>query len=537
MNKTLRALLSFLLALILCAGLSLTAFASEGNSEEEFSLGSLLNILSELGGSESDDNTESDDKSDNDFSLENLLSLFTETDETGSDEASEGDASLEDLIGLFGALLGSESEETPDSEIELNEYTLHDVTFSLPADWISEEEDDDNLMFYASDFMKFGTASYYDGEDEEELDIHDEDIIELFTEDGMETIIEYVTVCGYDTLWIESSSSEEDFKSTNYGIIISFGGPMFFLGYSVVGDEPSDEFYRIVEGITIDGADGETDISAVYDGSFLPSVPLGTKETGTEEIVLMDTEDCFVSIKDFSTDNEYYALTAKVYIENNTDKSLYYSFDNISVNDYMCNTYFGTTVDAGNKKNEDLYFYKDSFEDNNIEYVHDIEFILSVTDSDDWFAEPIAEIPVKLYPFGEDVPEQEPQEFDDDTLVLIDNEDYVMYLTGFSSDPFSFNVNVYIENKSEAPVDFVVSGSTTVNGFELNPYFYRTLEHGKKANTSITWFNDDLEENGITEVEHLVLDISIEDPEDFFADPFYEDKIAVEVTDVEYEDF
>jgi hypothetical protein len=129
MNKTLRALLSFLLALILCAGLSLTAFASE----EEFSLGSLLNILSELGGSESDDNTESDDKSDNDFSLDNLLSLFTETDDTGSDEASEGDASLEDLLGLFGALLGSESEETPDSEIELNEYTLHNVTFFIAS--------------------------------------------------------------------------------------------------------------------------------------------------------------------------------------------------------------------------------------------------------------------------------------------------------------------------------------------------------------------------------------------------------------------
>ena len=400
-------------------------------------------------------------------------------------------------------------------------------------------------MFYSPDFMSYSSASYYFNE--EGTDIYDENIADMLKEgtesDDTEVRTDYVTVCGHDSLWAEINVSESDITAASYMIAVPLDDSIFSVTYTNLLNDNADIFAQIVESVKIEGSEGETDISGVYDHS-IPAVSFNTgdagssaapenpgqvKGTGTEEIILLDTEDCFVSIKDITTEVDYYAMSAVVYMKNNTDKNLYISFDDVSVNDYMCSPYFGSNLDAGTDKSQDLIFYKDSFEENGIVNVHDIEFTLSVTDNDDWFADPIAKVPVKLYPFGEDAPMQDPQEFDDDTLVLLDSEDYIMYITGFENDSFFFKAHVYLENKTDKAVEFNVSGSTAVNGTEINPYFYKTLPAGKKCNSSISWLTNDLNENGIESPETLLLDISIEDPDDWFADPVYEDNISVDV--------
>ena len=105
--------------------------------------------------------------------------------------------------------------------------------------------------------------------------------------------------------------------------------------------------------------------------------------------------------------------------------------------------------------------------------------------------------------------------------MLIDNDDCTMILKGFDEDDFYFMADLYLENKTDKAIDFSISGSTAVNGYEMNPYFIRTVQPGKKANSSVHWYQDDLDSNGIDKVEELELDISISDSEDWFADPLY----------------
>ena len=102
-----------------------------------------------------------------------------------------------------------------------------------------------------------------------------------------------------------------------------------------------------------------------------------------------------------------------------------------------------------------------------------------------------------------------------------------MILTGFGWDTYYFNAYVYIENNTDKNMNFSVSGATAVNGYEINPYFSKTLPTGKKSNTKITWYKDYLDENDIEEIEDLELDVTIKDYNDYYADPIFKDTIYI----------
>ena len=77
----------------------------------------------------------------------------------------------------------------------------------------------------------------------------------------------------------------------------------------------------------------------------------------------------------------------KVFLENKTDKELMFSVDQVSVNGYMCDPLWATTVAAGKKANEQITFFKSDLEENNITKVEEITFTLNVYDNNDWTAE------------------------------------------------------------------------------------------------------------------------------------------------------
>lgn len=119
------------------------------------------------------------------------------------------------------------------------------------------------------------------------------------------------------------------------------------------------------------------------------TAPETTAPTETfEDIVLAENEDITFKITGVEID-PIWGYTLKVYLENKTEKELMFSVDNVSVNGYMCDPFWASTVDAGKKANEDISFSESEFKSNGIETVTDITFTLRVYDNNDWTAEDV----------------------------------------------------------------------------------------------------------------------------------------------------
>ena len=256
------------------------------------------------------------------------------------------------------------------------------------------------------------------------------------------------------------------------------------------------------------------------------SEPEGTEPTEGEtpkdeiaftEVVVVDNEECLIKITGIE-DDAMWGYTLNVYLENKSaDQSYMFSVDESSINGVQCATLFATEVAAGKKANESLIFMDDLKEYGVGEYT-DIKLSFSVSDSEDWLADPVAEETVHIYPFGEDKAVQvvrQPQESD---KVLVDNEYVTAIVTGYEQDEiWGYTVKLFLVNKTDKALMFSVSDAS-VNGFMADPLFAETVSADMCTFSSMIWSDIDLEENNITEIEQIEFKLQAYDLEDWDAE-------------------
>ena len=252
------------------------------------------------------------------------------------------------------------------------------------------------------------------------------------------------------------------------------------------------------------------------------SIPAFADEVSDAGITIIDNEICQVAIDGFQYNYDFYAFTARLRFINKTDVNLYFSVDCISVNGYMCEASAGTTVNAFSESSADLDFDHEDFERNFIREVNEMEFKVSAVNEDDWASECLTEQLCTVYPFGTNYTPQPKQTFDDDDIVLVDNEDCSMIITGFETDQYFYKANIYLENKTDIELEYKIAGSTSVNGCCVSPYFYKDVMPGKKMNTTVEWYLSDFDIYDIISVNDLALDIVISNANDWFAESVYE---------------
>ena len=119
-----------------------------------------------------------------------------------------------------------------------------------------------------------------------------------------------------------------------------------------------------------------------------------TEETKQEEkftpLTLVDNDQVTVTISDVE-EKGFWGYTLKVFLENKTDKQLMFTTDAVSVNGFMCDPFWATSVAAGKKANENISFSESDFEKNNIKSVEEIVFTLRIYDSNNWLADDVLE--------------------------------------------------------------------------------------------------------------------------------------------------
>ena len=109
------------------------------------------------------------------------------------------------------------------------------------------------------------------------------------------------------------------------------------------------------------------------------------QEAKFEEVVFVDDENCTFKITGVNADSMW-GYTLDVNLDNKSDKNLMFAAEDVSVNGYMCDPFWATTVQAGKKAKSEINFFKENLTELGIEDVEEIEFTLRVYDEDDIFA-------------------------------------------------------------------------------------------------------------------------------------------------------
>ena len=244
------------------------------------------------------------------------------------------------------------------------------------------------------------------------------------------------------------------------------------------------------------------------------------------ETVLVDDENCTFKITAIEEDN-LFGYTLKVSLENKTDMELMFSLEGVSVNGFMCDPFWAVTVTPGMKANEEISFSDSDFDRNGITDVTDITFTLKIYDSTDWSTEHLVDEVFTIYPLGEDAVKPYIREPQDGEIVLHEDDNCAIIVTGFDPDSmWGYTVNVYLENKTDKNLMFSLDGAA-VNGFMCDPFWAEEVAPGKRSNTEISWSSSDFEDNGITEVESITLPLRVYDAEDWMGDDLMSDTFTL----------
>ncbi|MCD8189358.1 MAG: hypothetical protein LUD78_03935 [Clostridiales bacterium] len=122
----------------------------------------------------------------------------------------------------------------------------------------------------------------------------------------------------------------------------------------------------------------------------------------------------------------------------------------------------------------------------------------------------------------------EQQEATFEELVVVENDECVIKLTGIDPDNlWGYTLNAELENKSSDKTYMFSVESASVNGVASDPLFASEVAAGKKANEEISFSDSTLEENGIVDYTDIELTFRV-----YNSDDWNEDDVAYETVHV-----
>ncbi len=243
------------------------------------------------------------------------------------------------------------------------------------------------------------------------------------------------------------------------------------------------------------------------------------------EQTIVDNEHCTIRITGIDPDG-FWGYTLHVYMENKSSDTTYMiSVDHASINGVSSDPLFATEVAPGKKTNEEITFMEEFPED--IGKYSDILLSFKVYNSNDWLEDTITEAEAHIYPYGEASAIQfERPECSTDT-VLVDNENVTIVVTGYRMDAiWGYTADLYISNKTDTEI-MVSVDDVSVNGFMIDPYFSTSVPAGTNAFADISWYEDNLTANGITQVEEIEMKLQVYDYNDWLSDYIVEKTVTL----------
>lgn len=121
------------------------------------------------------------------------------------------------------------------------------------------------------------------------------------------------------------------------------------------------------------------------------------REAKDTDTVIVDNENATVIVTDYDP-TSIWGYTANLYLVNKTDKELMFSVDDASVNGFMADPFWATSVGGNKVAFSSLSWSSSDLERNGITSVEEIEIKLKIYDANDWSASAVFENTVTLKP-------------------------------------------------------------------------------------------------------------------------------------------
>ena len=250
---------------------------------------------------------------------------------------------------------------------------------------------------------------------------------------------------------------------------------------------------------------GNDEIASAPNATSAPT-PL-TAETSIQETVIVDNDILTITAKSFSIDASIFGPSIKLLIENHSDKTIVVQALNASVNGFMIDTTFSSTIDPGKKSYDNLTFNSTDLKDANITTLNDIEFVIYAFDNDTWdsvFTSDIINIQTSS------INEIE-SNYNSDGDEIFNNDSVKIIYQGMRDDPYwGIEFVFYIENNSDKNI-IVQVNTISINGFMVDSIMSPTICANKKIVEGLTVLQTDLENNEITELENMEISFKIID--------------------------
>ncbi len=194
---------------------------------------------------------------------------------------------------------------------------------------------------------------------------------------------------------------------------------------------------------------------------------------------------------------------------NNSSSNISVSLDELIVNDCMTSDLFVSSVAAGKKANETLYFSDSDLKEAGITDIAHVELYFRLYDSDTYRT--IADIPcVTIRTAKDGTVSCEP---DDSGDVIYDQGGVRIIGKGIEKDIiWGTTIRLMVENHSGQNIT-VSSDDVSINDFMVSGFMVQTVFDGKYGFDEILLSSESLKENGITDIDSIEFSFHIYNPD------------------------
>ena len=238
------------------------------------------------------------------------------------------------------------------------------------------------------------------------------------------------------------------------------------------------------------------------------TVPSGytlNRDISVEEQVLSEQDNVRITLTSLNMDS-YFGPEFFMYIENDNDYQIAVQPKNAAINGIMVDAMMLAEVDAGSKIYDSFSFMLVDLEECGIETIKDVELKFNIYDAETWELKSVIDTAY----FASSADPGYVQEYDESGTALV-NQNGVRVISGeldFESSDWGPTLHLYIANDSVDDITVQLI-EASMNNYLMNPYFICDVLSGKKAYTSVIFLQDQMDENGITNVDEIKLRFSV----------------------------
>lgn len=223
------------------------------------------------------------------------------------------------------------------------------------------------------------------------------------------------------------------------------------------------------------------------------------------DYTLAENESCLIKITDIAFDTDWNEIDIQLYCENNSDIPLDFTTDSVIACGYSVSNFWYEDVAAGKKVNSTLSLNASDLAQAGITSLDELILNIHVTNGNDWLEAPILLDSFTIYPTGLDADSvvYPARRTTANEQLMVDNEYCTMIILEVDTEGYwGPELICYVENKTEEPI-YISMEDVSVNNYMMEPYWGVSLPAGAKGYSSVSFDSDDLEANGITEMEHV----------------------------------